>query len=540
MSYNPRCLHVTSSPKQTKEVVKKNKKPNQTRNVKVNLLKELTQTLENGVFHFYDFEYAAQFSEKIFPIEIGISSYSLKENKEINSYHKLLYPGKFKNVFARTQMIHGIDARDPRLEQNYSLVCIELIKYIEQFPGLAFFVSKEESLAGDKKCIDEIFLRGNVPIPKQIRFITHIQLFDYWCSIQHIELHEKPSFILNHIFKQLECAERCEYHKKINQKYHCALSDARHTSLMELICMKSYGATIIGSETLPSVRFVKSTWTLKTNILFVNATSYPDGSPLEIAFTMFDLSQLQIIDQQVFYLQPFNDNIYYSPSGEIINDYFESHDLTNDLCIDKMNEYINFITKNKDTIVVCLVGKLTKLIPTLFITHFLSRSLVEFEKELLVKLAQQHLVVTPKVHIFQNVLKSITLKECDSCKLHMDTSEVCCLHSTYDFIQSIQYVIRHFFEAIQLCESKENIEESQVVKTRCAVIKSETKMVEDEEEGDTDDSQIKEIQNTETDKQQDEINELEKKIKKTKKARKTVKRNGLKSDSSTYASFHFE
>ena len=453
MNTNPRCQHPpfksrTQKPRneQTQSQQQKPKQPQkQTKSPKQT---ELMKMIEEGVFHFYDFEYAAQFKDVIFPIEIGISTYNLKENKEISFYHKLLSPGKYKKQFDRTTFIHGINPQDPRLEANYTLIANELISYNNRFPGLSYYVSKEETLSGDKECIIEIFKRGRIPVPNNIRFITHIELFQMWCQMNNVNLTEKSSFILNHIFKQLECAERCSYHKTIDDKYHCALSDARHTALMELICVNHFGGKVNDIETLPKTIFVKSDWELSNTVaLFTNCEYHSRDDISELAFTLVDLQSFETLQQQTFYLLP-TGSIYSQTISNIMNLYHQNK-WTNEMVINLMNSFIDSLQSQKEIIVVCLKGKITKTIPSLHITRYLNVSIVEFKKHLLDKLSQHHSIEKQKQKMFDTILADIPIVKENLCSIHAGTVDDCTFDETRRFIQTTQMLISNYPEMVQ-------------------------------------------------------------------------------------------
>ena len=529
---NPRCQHPpfeSKSHKPKKQSIQK-EKPIQKQQQQKPKTSELSEMLKNGVFHFYDFEYAAQFKETIFPIEIGISTYNMKENKEISFYHRLLSPGKYKKVFDRATFIHGIDPQDERLEKNYTLIANELISYNNRFDGPSFYVSKEEVLSGDKLCIEEIFKRGKVPIPKNIRFITHIQLFDEWCKMNNVKLTEKSSFILNHIFKQLECCERCDYHKTINEKYHCALSDARHTALMELICIKHFGGEVVNFETFPKTIFVKSDWDLtNTVVLFTNCEFYSSGNISEISFSLVDLQTFETHKQQTFYLLPFGH--MYSQSISQVLELFHQNKWTNEIVIELMNEFIDSLQSEKDIIVVCLKGKISKSLPTLHISQYLNVNIVDFKKQLLMKLSQQYQMEKQKIQLFDSVMADINHDKNCVCKVHSSCVEDCCYDETRRYIQTTQMLMKDYKSIVE----KYGIVSDNQNQTMKTVV--EMKKKEDVEE----EMKMEEVIDIDEAKEGDNENVvIVKSSKKVKKARKTVKRSSDKGNKRSNVFQHFE
>lgn len=91
-------------------------------------------------------------------------------------------------------------------------------------------VSKEDTVSGDAWCVETLFEWGHIRMPKII-FITHTELTQVISDTLRKSIYN-PKEHLNNIFKSLHMGKRCPYHSKIQDKYHCAVEDAEHTSMM--------------------------------------------------------------------------------------------------------------------------------------------------------------------------------------------------------------------------------------------------------------------------------------------------------------------
>ncbi len=219
---------------------------------------------ENNVIHFYDFEFISGPRKAIYPIEIGISSYKLNENQEINSYHKLIFPGS--NIrpidIIMAKKIHGIEENDPRLEKDYELICEEILNYIKLFKtnSIHFFVCKNDSTSDrDKVCLREIFKKGKKKLPSNIKFQTHVEFFEYYLdSKKFYEVKDDKNMFLECIYRQLGSIndEKCFYHQERNKKFHCALKDSKNNAQMLLIEINHFLNNVKKGNFLSKVNFI--------------------------------------------------------------------------------------------------------------------------------------------------------------------------------------------------------------------------------------------------------------------------------------------
>ncbi|KAL7723011.1 Maelstrom domain-containing protein [Entamoeba marina] len=444
---NPRCQRKTPTKPTQRKNQKKGKQTTQKNNSNPQH-KDILATLDTISFHFYDFEYAGQNKTTIYPIEIGISTYKLHLNEELDNYHKLLYPGPFNPSFNHAKKIHGIDAKDSRLEKNYGLVAMELIEYCERHGNLHVFVSKEQQLSGDKKCVEDIFKKATVAIPNSFRFITHIQLFDLIARKYNLKCSENPTFFLNHIFKQLHCSKPCQYHSELDPKFHCALSDARNTALMMLIALKHFNIQINQSENLPETVFVKSTWELDTTVLVTNASYYFTGEPSEVIFSFINFgkdTQISFNEQKVFHFLP-KEMVVNDTFITRITEDFKMNNKTNDSVIDEMNSILdNF---KSELVVVHLKSKLSKALPQLHTTSRLCLPEIEFQKQLFNILSSRHKTEKIKFNVFEAWKKELTqfLPTFDPCTFHKDSQNYCTSIALNTFIFWDLFLINNYVE----------------------------------------------------------------------------------------------
>ncbi|KAL7718511.1 Maelstrom domain-containing protein [Entamoeba marina] len=189
------------------------------------------------LFHFYDFEYASQTRDDIYPIEMGISSHYINNWECTKQLHTLIHPGPYQPQFKYTQRIHGIPCNSMLLRSDYHTIAIELNNYLKSELPIVM-VSKEDKPSGDMKCIETLFKKGNVTMP-DILFITHTQLVNFMSKVLCKNI-SNPTNILNSVFQKLNCAEVCNFHQQQNKTYHCALNDAHHTAMMIYLYFKKY------------------------------------------------------------------------------------------------------------------------------------------------------------------------------------------------------------------------------------------------------------------------------------------------------------
>ncbi|ELP89469.1 hypothetical protein EIN_390940, partial [Entamoeba invadens IP1] len=465
----------------------------------------------------------------IYPIEIGISSYRLHTNKEVGTFHRLLSPGPYQNIFNRASKIHGINPKSPDLDGNYTLIASELIEYFHQFhTQLAIFVSKEEQLAGDKKCLVEIFNRGMIDLPDNVRFITHVQLFTLWTKVFTHKV-ENVNFMLNQIFKQLECAQRCTFHQTIDPKFHCALSDARHTSLMELICLKHFQWEVdeeIQGEKLPKTTFVNMNWEVKNTIIcFIGIGMYNDVFPSEIVFTLYDLDTYKT-EQNIFYLALPENSKFQSETAKTIENIKKTVGETNEIVFEKINHYIdNLALRGKSVIIVNLKGGIAKCVPSITSVHkFLNLPILDFQKQILEKMAKERKTSKQKVQTFTNIVKSINLPENHVCIVHMRSPADCAKRPSDEMVSAFSHLFEDYDKTVLEFGVVEPEKEKEKKKIEC--IKVEPK--EDKNEKKEKDEEVFHCKNEDKEPTPKE---------RERRPIKTVKRA---TKSSTYAKFHFE
>ncbi|ELP87370.1 hypothetical protein EIN_096270 [Entamoeba invadens IP1] len=247
--------------------------------------------LKKEVLHFFDFEFSDG-ETSVVPVELGISSYRITENKEINYFHCLLSPPSLCENMDRAVTCHGIDYTSLLLEKNYKKIIERFEEYFSQFhQDYIILVLKDETIGGDFVCFEKIFEWAGETMNANFVFLTHemllreIGMLEGWKST----VVKEYDTLMNEVYKQLHVVERCQYHKCVADKYHCGLEDARHTALTVLIALNDLNFPVTGKENLPHCivhkREVKNldNW----RVLITTCASTGNRMIVEVGFTEF-------------------------------------------------------------------------------------------------------------------------------------------------------------------------------------------------------------------------------------------------------------
>ncbi|ELP86251.1 hypothetical protein EIN_112850 [Entamoeba invadens IP1] len=191
------------------------------------------QNFQNSVLHFIDFEFANQYSAIPETDEIGVSTVSLANPAEHDSFHVII---RCKKSDKYAFKIHGINSNSPSYPTQ-RVGFDQFVKYLSKYSGLKIFVVKDETInGGDVKVMNSIFKTSDI----QYTILTHHMLIS--CILRHFGKEFDEKIIkkdVNMYYKHLHISEKCEYHTKLDKKFHCALSDARNTSLSVFAPLKA-------------------------------------------------------------------------------------------------------------------------------------------------------------------------------------------------------------------------------------------------------------------------------------------------------------
>ncbi|ELP88683.1 hypothetical protein EIN_193220 [Entamoeba invadens IP1] len=191
------------------------------------------QNFQTSILHFIDFEFANSYNAIPKTNEIGISTVSLSNPAEHDSFHVII---RCKKSDKYTFRIHGINSNSliyPTPGVGFS----QFIDYMSKYSGLKIFVVKDEKVGGgDVKVMNSIFKTSDI----QYTILTHHMLIS--CILHHFNVEFDEFSIkgeVNMFYKHLHVSEKCEYHTKLDKKFHCALSDARNTALTVFASLKA-------------------------------------------------------------------------------------------------------------------------------------------------------------------------------------------------------------------------------------------------------------------------------------------------------------
>ena len=124
--------------------------------------KYIKECITNGFIHHYDFEFNTT-KNGDFPIELGISTYKMDSNRELDSFHIMINSNPPRPFYKDCLWTHGITEQYVAVaNKNYVDICNKIINYIQKFDTTkSIWVLKDEKVSGDKICLDFLFKKAD-------------------------------------------------------------------------------------------------------------------------------------------------------------------------------------------------------------------------------------------------------------------------------------------------------------------------------------------------------------------------------------------
>ena len=435
----------------------------------------IQQCVKEGYIHHYDFEFNTE-GRNIYPIELGISTYTMDSSQEIDSLHLIINskpPKPFPSYNIKT---HGLTISIVySASSDYFQMCQQILSYLEKFNDKpSVWVLKEESVSGDKDCLDWMFekagLQNNL-MYKNIQHITHHKLLTQWMEVNEINI-EYQNTVVNSLYKNIPRMKekKCYQHQSLKIKYHCALEDARNTAIAVYTVMNSYKENSVPmqqqTENIPTSTNVFSSntidiptstkdFSLNTKAVIFHAEGYQFSQPRkgklygqlrEVCCSVIDLQTSTIEKRQSFFFSTTdNTPLKDEKDKQAILDEFMKNELTNGVSSKQIVSLLDNVSQNNNIIIVGKESDLKK------ITNFPMKqysifSHEEFIVQLQNKLTEFYHLEKSHINLFDQMKEDFEIDDKNECYLHNDyqLESQCAVEVNYKFIGFVQYFIHEF------------------------------------------------------------------------------------------------
>ena len=437
------------------------------------------QCIIGGYIHHYDFEFNSQ-ERLFFPIELGISTYTMQSNREIDSFHILINSNPTTPFPQQALQTHGIPEEVVFSASNdYRFICNQILQYLDKFQDKpSVFVLKDEIVGGDKKCLDILFKNANMTNNlkyKKIKHITHHTLLSEWMKMNHINVQYNKNFI-NSLYKNTTKTneKKCDYHKTVELEYHCALEDSRNTAISIYYAMNHFKQNSFMIEMpLEKIPIISNEFSMdaKAVVFHIQGYKYDEpykgrmyGTVREACYSVIDLQTGTVdkrqsfifMDEEPWELQDHEDK-------RIISELFREKQLTNLEVARQISGFLADLAKQHKIMVIGKSGDL-KMIPHFPLKNYALFPFDKFILNLQKGLGEKYHLDDVNAKLFKIFKKNAEVKEMKECEIHMkyQLKSECAVEDNYQFIGYVQYFIEEFKSIYEQFNNVEDDEEEPI------------------------------------------------------------------------------